>query len=82
MVIEKARLKVGVRGAEPVLDGELFAHIKPDDCYWNIADGRVLEITLQKVWRSVNAQPCKHVSWPVPPQNTAPTSMLRVHATC
>ena len=49
MVIEKLRLRVGIRGSEPVLDGDLFAAVKPDDCYWNIADGKVLEITMQKV---------------------------------
>ena len=49
VVIEKSRLKVGVKGSAPVLDGELFAAVKPDDCYWNIADGKVLEITMQKV---------------------------------
>ncbi|CAL8468604.1 g8144 [Coccomyxa elongata] len=56
--ITKTKLKVGLKGAIPVLDGELFASVKPEDCYWNISDGRVVEITLQKVdamawWKSV-----------------------------
>lgn len=49
MSITKTKLKVGLKGASPVLDGELFASVKPEDCYWNISDGRVVEITLQKV---------------------------------
>ena len=47
--ISKTKLKVGLKGADPVLDGELFASVKPDDCYWNITDGKVVELTLQKV---------------------------------
>lgn len=47
--ITKTKLKVGLKGADPVLDGDLFASVKPDDCYWNITDGKVVELTLQKV---------------------------------
>lgn len=28
--------------------GELTEAIKPEDCYWDLADGKVLEIALQK----------------------------------
>jgi hypothetical protein len=36
----------------------LFAAVQPDDCLWNVVDGCVLEITLQKIdrmqwWRAV-----------------------------
>lgn len=43
-------LQVGVKGQPPVLDGELHDQVKPDDCFWNISDGKLIEITLQKVW--------------------------------
>lgn len=38
-----------MRGQTPVLQGELFDSVKAEDCYWNISDGRLIEITLQKV---------------------------------
>jgi hypothetical protein len=47
--ITKSTLAVGLKGAEAVLDGELYASVKPEECYWNIADGRILDLTLQKV---------------------------------
>ncbi len=47
--ISKTKLKVGLKGADPVLDGELFASVMPEDCYWNISDGKVVELNLQKV---------------------------------
>ena len=84
MVIEKSRLKVGVKGSEPVLDGELFAAIKPDDCYWNIADGKVLEITMQKVCRCPFRDFASHLSWWClrSPHTMAPTGLPRAHAAC
>ena len=39
-----------MKGQEPVLEGELFESVKAEDCYWNISDGRLIEVTLQKVW--------------------------------
>lgn len=53
MSIGKTKLTVGLKGAEPIMDGELYASVKPDDCYWNIADGKVLELILQKVMAHV-----------------------------
>ncbi|GAB4817158.1 hypothetical protein N2152v2_004204 [Parachlorella kessleri] len=58
VAITRSKLRLGVKGQPPVLDGELFAGVKPDDCLWNILDGKVLELTLQKAnamqwWRSV-----------------------------
>ena len=48
VVIEKSKLRVGVKGLTAVLDGDLYAAVKPDDSFWN-SDGTALEITLQKV---------------------------------
>ena len=47
VVIEKSKLRVGVKGLTAVLDGDLYAAVKPDDSFWN-SDGTALEITLQK----------------------------------
>ncbi|KAI7838291.1 hypothetical protein COHA_007861 [Chlorella ohadii] len=58
VVIGRDKLRVGLRGQPPVLDGPLFAAVKPDDCLWNLVDGRQLEVTLAKAdamqwWRCV-----------------------------
>ena len=42
-------LQAGVKGQPPVLNGELHDQVKPEDCFWNISDGKLIEITLQKV---------------------------------
>ena len=39
-----------MKGQTPVLDGELHDQVKPEDCFWNISDGKLIEITLQKVY--------------------------------
>ena len=48
VVIEKQKLHVGVKGQPAILNGEMYAAVKPDDSFWN-SDGTALEITLQKV---------------------------------
>lgn len=48
VVIAKNKLRVGVKCQIPILDGELHAAVKPDDCLWN-SDGTALELTLHKV---------------------------------
>ncbi|KAL4616499.1 hypothetical protein ACB092_07G203200 [Castanea dentata] len=39
--IKKNHLKVGLKGQPPIIDGELFRPVKPDDCYWSIEDQKV-----------------------------------------
>ncbi|KAL1218697.1 Protein BOBBER 2 [Cardamine amara subsp. amara] len=46
--IKKNRLKVGIKGEDPIIDGELFHSIKPDDCFWNIEDQKVISVLLTK----------------------------------
>ncbi len=48
VAIEKQKVHVGVKGQPAILDGELYAAVKPDDSFWN-SDGTALELTLQKV---------------------------------
>ncbi|XP_022723581.1 protein BOBBER 1-like [Durio zibethinus] len=46
--IKKNHLKAGLKGQPPVIDGELFQTVKPDDCYWSIEDNRSVSILLTK----------------------------------
>eukprot|EP00298_Acanthocystis_sp_HF-20_P006882 c16617_g1_i1.p1 GENE.c16617_g1_i1~~c16617_g1_i1.p1 ORF type:complete len:177 (+),score=88.13 c16617_g1_i1:22-552(+) len=41
------RLKVGLKGQTPIIDGEVFAALKVEDCTWTIADDN-LAIELSK----------------------------------
>jgi hypothetical protein len=47
VTITKSKLKVGLKGQPPILEGELSEAIKPDDSLWNIADNTV-ELSLTK----------------------------------
>ena len=53
--IKKKSLLVKVAGmAEPVLDGEMFAAVKMEDCFWSVEDdaksgGRLVSVTLTKM---------------------------------
>lgn len=52
VVIEmgKKHLKVGVRGRDPVIDGDLFSEVKiNDDATWMLVDKSVVNIVLPKV---------------------------------
>lgn len=56
--ITRTSLKAGLKGSDPVLEGKLFAAIKPDESLWQVVDGSSLEITLPKVdnmqwWKTV-----------------------------
>ncbi|XP_010520979.1 PREDICTED: protein BOBBER 1-like [Tarenaya hassleriana] len=46
--IKKNHLKVGLKGQPPIIDGELYRPVKPDDCYWNIEDQKVISVFLTK----------------------------------
>lgn len=46
--IKKNHIKVGLKGHPPIIDGELYRPVKPDDCYWSIEDQKALSILLTK----------------------------------
>mmetsp|Transcript_14030 Transcript_14030/g.20688 ORF Transcript_14030/g.20688 Transcript_14030/m.20688 type:complete len:342 (-) Transcript_14030:148-1173(-) len=46
--IGKKRLKVGLKGAEPIVQGELHKEVKVDDCFWTLEDNKEVAINLQK----------------------------------
>lgn len=43
-------MKVGVKGREPIIDGQLFAEIKVESVTWVIEDKKAIVITLEKVF--------------------------------
>eukprot|EP00249_Psilotum_nudum_P006917 c20159_g1_i1 orf=506-1489(-) len=46
--IKKNSLKAGLKGKPPVLEGQLYAAVKADDCFWSLEDGNTLSILLTK----------------------------------
>ena len=38
VVIKKGKIKVAIKGEEPLLAGELHKNVKPDDCTWTLED--------------------------------------------
>lgn len=46
--LKKNRLKVGLKGQPPIIDGELYQSVRLDDCFWNIEDGKTISILLTK----------------------------------
>eukprot|EP01060_Flectonema_neradi_P011938 TRINITY_DN1887_c0_g1_i1.p1 TRINITY_DN1887_c0_g1~~TRINITY_DN1887_c0_g1_i1.p1 ORF type:complete len:326 (+),score=102.92 TRINITY_DN1887_c0_g1_i1:48-1025(+) len=47
--ITRNKLVVGVKGATPIIDGELNSTIKEDDSFWTLEDGDTIVIHLAKV---------------------------------
>jgi len=45
---QQKRLKVGLNGHPPIIDGELFNRIKVEECCW-VIDSNVVAITMEKV---------------------------------
>lgn len=46
--IKKNHLKVGLKGEPPIIDGELYKPVKPDDCFWSLEDQKSISILLTK----------------------------------
>jgi len=47
--IKSKTLKAGLKGQPPILTGEFYNPVKPDDCFWSLEDnGSVLSILLTK----------------------------------
>ena len=48
VVIKRNHLKVGIKGGDPIIDGELKYAVIVDDSYWSLVDGEAIEVFLQK----------------------------------
>ncbi|KAE9359701.1 hypothetical protein PF008_g2121 [Phytophthora fragariae] len=46
--IRAGKLRVGLRGAEPFVDGALYNKVKVDDSFWTLEDGNRICVYLQK----------------------------------
>merc|ERR1719447_1802811 len=46
---KKKRLFVGLKGHPPIIDDELYAQIKIEECVWTLADGKMIEVHLEKI---------------------------------
>jgi len=59
IAISRNHLKVGIKGAKtPILNGDLPFPVKTDESFWNLVDGKSIEVTLAKVdamqwWKAV-----------------------------
>ena len=49
VVIEKKRIKVGVKGQDLIIAGDFPKEVKLDDCTWCLEDKKTLLISLEKV---------------------------------
>ena len=38
--IQQSKLKVAIKGQEPIIDGEFWKQVKVDDCLWSIDKDR------------------------------------------
>ncbi|KAH8303578.1 hypothetical protein KR018_003972 [Drosophila ironensis] len=47
--IGKKTLKVGIKGQEPIIDGELSAEVKQEESVWVLQDSKTILITLEKI---------------------------------
>ncbi|CAM6043927.1 unnamed protein product [Sphagnum compactum] len=52
--IKKKHLMAGIKGQSPLVEGELSATVKPNDCFWSLEDGRTVSVLLTK---------CNQMEW-------------------
>eukprot|EP00794_Sanderia_malayensis_P000285 gene285-911_t len=47
--ITQKHIKVGLKGHDPILNGEMSRKIKQEECFWVVEDGKIIHITLEKI---------------------------------
>ncbi|KAF9646127.1 CS-domain-containing protein [Thelephora ganbajun] len=73
--ILKKKLSVGLKGKEPILDGELCKEIKLEDSTWTVEDQEIVHIHLEKVnkqewWENVLTHHAKIDTTKIVPENS------------
>ncbi|KAG5483164.1 hypothetical protein CUR178_04739 [Leishmania enriettii] len=58
VVITSAHLSVGMKGQPPIVDGDLYATVRAEECMWTIEDGKTVVVTLYKAnamewWKTI-----------------------------
>jgi len=49
VIIQKKKLVIGLKGQEPILDGELCKEIKVEESNWTLQDQKTVLVTLEKL---------------------------------
>merc|ERR1712037_465637 len=47
--IEKKHIKIGIKGKEPIIDGELPKEVKLEESTWTLQDKKIMMVQLEKV---------------------------------
>ncbi|KAL5698668.1 transcriptional coactivator [Ranunculus cassubicifolius] len=46
--VKRNHIKIGLKGQDPVVDGELFDAVKVEDCFWSLEDQKAISLLLTK----------------------------------
>ncbi|KAK9896102.1 CS-domain-containing protein [Cystobasidium minutum MCA 4210] len=73
--IKKTKLKVGLKGKEPIMDDDLCKEVKIDDSTWTLDDQKEITISLEKVnqatwWENVVKSAPKIDTTKITPENS------------
>merc|ERR1712083_838323 len=47
--IEKKHIKIGIKGKEPIIDGDLPKEVKLEESTWTLQDKKIVMVQLEKV---------------------------------
>ncbi|KAJ0402701.1 hypothetical protein P43SY_007843 [Pythium insidiosum] len=78
--ITSTRLKVGLKGASPIVDGLLHKRVKVDDSFWTLEDGNRICVYLQKEnqmewWKTIIQGDAEIDTKKVQPENSKLTDL-------